>query len=558
MQFPIFHWITKAIPYTSFHHRRTVEYNSDFMHTLQISFRKQLEMFYIWHEFVQKNKNFLMDPTVTTSLQQFNHNVALKFQLYNSLFMHLPFQKIEKTGILLSLFLNQCEEGFENQKSPQQIIDAFFAGQDKYGTEQEKIDLLFRFIQFTERQIVLFDALEDASFAKINDLRGKGTLKNLQIQIEQSGREKELAEKLKNYSVQITLTAHPTQFYPPEILGIIFDLSRALNRNDTPQIDTYLQQLGKTPFFNKEKPTPFDEATSLIWFLENVFYEACGNIMVSLKNRFPEIVDTAKPILRMGFWPGGDRDGNPYVMYDTTLKVANALRGSILKCYYLQLRKMRRRLTFRGLEQLVDTLEEQIYNNIFIPGKITSINKEYILGILNIIYMICMVPVYFAIFAAHSNTKKIYASLAMIIFFVSMAIYISSSAAIPMYVLSGRYAAAQTESQRAFFAAAGEAVLVRGEDFTPGSFIGLIFGGVAALDMSLVMLRGGVFGKGTAWVGIIGFSSLSMFTICATFIPALYFVAFYGFGTIGGLLALLWFVLVARRLFQLGRQSNPA
>jgi hypothetical protein len=182
----------------------------------------------------------------------------------------------------------------------------------------------------------------------------------------------------------------------------------------------------------------------------------------------------------------------------------------------------------------------------------------YILGILNIIYMICMVPVYFAIFAAHSNTKKIYASLAMIIFFVSMAIYISSSAAIPMYVLSGRYAAAQTESQRAFFAAAGEAVLVRGEDFTPGSFIGLIFGGVAALDMSLVMLRGGVFGKGTAWVGIIGFSSLSMFTICATFIPALYFVAFYGFGTIGGLLALLWFVLVARRLFQLGRQSNPA
>ncbi len=109
------------------------------------------------------------------------------------------------------------------------------------------------------------------------------------------------------------MTAHPTQFYPPEILGIIFDLSRALNRNDTPQIDTYLQQLGKTPFFNKEKPTPFDEATSLIWFLENVFYEACGNIMVSLKNRFPEIVDTAKPILRMGFWPGGDRDGNPYV-----------------------------------------------------------------------------------------------------------------------------------------------------------------------------------------------------------------------------------------------------
>lgn len=324
-----------------------------------------------------------MDPIAAGALQQFNNYVALKFQLYNSLFTHLPFQRVEKTGILLSLFLNQCEEGYDNQKSPQQIIESFFATQEKYATPQEQIDLLFRFIQFTERQVVLFDALEDAAFSKVNDLTGKGTLKHLQIQITQNEKEKLLAEKLKNYAVQITLTAHPTQFYPPEVLGIIFDLSRALNKNDAQQINIYLQQLGKTPFFNKEKPTPLDEAMSLVWFLENVFYEACGNIMVSLKSNFPGIVDASKPVIKMGFWPGGDRDGNPYVMYDTTLKVANALRGSILKCYYLQLRKMKRRLTFKGLEKLVDTLEEQLYNNIFIPGKVTSINKEYILDILN-------------------------------------------------------------------------------------------------------------------------------------------------------------------------------
>lgn len=324
-----------------------------------------------------------MDPIAAGALQQFNNYVALKFQLYNSLFTHLPFQRVEKTGILLSLFLSQCEEGYENGKSPQQIIDTFFEAQEKYGTEQEKLDLLFRFIQFTERQVVLFDAIEDAAFSKVNDLTGKGTLKHLQIQIAQNHKEKLLAQKLKDYAVQITLTAHPTQFYPPEVLGIIFDLSRALNKNDAQQIDTYLQQLGKTPFFNKEKPTPLDEAMSLVWFLENVFYEACGNIMTSLKNNFPGIADGSKPIIKMGFWPGGDRDGNPYVMYDTTLKVANALRGSILKCYYLQLRKMKRRLTFKGLEQLVNTLEEQMYDNIFIPGKITSINKEYILNILN-------------------------------------------------------------------------------------------------------------------------------------------------------------------------------
>jgi hypothetical protein len=113
----------------------------------------------------------------------------------------------------------------------------------------------------------------------------------------------------------------------------------------------------------------------------------------------------------------------------------------------------------------------------------------YVLGLLNIIYMASIVPVYFAIFAAHRHSKWIYAGLAMSISFIGMAIYVSNSAAIPMYVLSGRYAAAETDTQRALFAAAGEAVLARGEDFTPGAFIGLILSGIAAIGMSLTMLR---------------------------------------------------------------------
>lgn len=177
----------------------------------------------------------------------------------------------------------------------------------------------------------------------------------------------------------------------------------------------------------------------------------------------------------------------------------------------------------------------------------------YVLGFLNMIYMASMVPVYFAIFAAHLRSKWMYAGLAMIVSFISMGIYISNNAAIPMYVLSGRYAAAETDAQRIIFAAAGEGVLARGEDFTPGSFIGLIFSGIAAVGISLVMLRGGIFGRATAWIGIVGFTFLSIFTIWSTFIPVLYLMAFYFFGMVGGILALAWFILVARRLFQLGQ-----
>lgn len=323
-------------------------------------------------------------------LQQFENYVALKFQLYNSLFTSLPFDRVEKTGILLSLFQNQCEEGFNNKKSPEEIIKSFFRSQSGFNKEQEKTDLLFRFIQFSERQVVLFDALEDAAFTKVHDTGGKGTLKQLELEIGQSHKEKSLHEKLKSFAVEIVLTAHPTQFYPKEVLGIIRDLSRALQQNDTPLVNSYLQQLGKTPFFKHHKPTPYGEAMSLIWFLENVFYEACGNIMVFMKNHLGKVVDMNNPVVKMGFWPGGDRDGNPYVLSDTTLKVAAALRQSILKCYYLDIRKMKRRLTFRGVEQLMVSLENQLYDNVFIPGNTTELTREGILETLNKIRQIIL------------------------------------------------------------------------------------------------------------------------------------------------------------------------
>ena len=176
----------------------------------------------------------------------------------------------------------------------------------------------------------------------------------------------------------------------------------------------------------------------------------------------------------------------------------------------------------------------------------------YALGIFNIVYMLAMLPVYFALFWTHRRRQGIQAALVLAIFLLATAIYISSNAAIPMLVLSEKYALAQTNLQKTIFVAAGEAILARGEDFTPGSFLGLILSGSAAIAISCIMLRGGIFGKRNAWIGIIGFTFLSLFTIVATFIPSLYTFVFYGIAPIGGILALTWFTLTARRLLQLG------
>lgn len=324
-----------------------------------------------------------MEHQLFHGLQQFKNHVGLKFQLYNSLFTSLPFHRIEKTGILLSLLLNDCEEGYKKKQSPAEIIESFFQKYTSYAGEADRLDLLFRFVQYVERQVVLFDALEDAAFRDVNDLNGTGTLKHLESEVLQENKKHQLAEKLKDFGIRLVLTAHPTQFYPGPVLGIINDLGKALVDNNTNQINVYLQQLGKTPFFNKKKPTPYDEAVSLIWYLENVFYVACGRIITFLRNQFPDAVTGNNPIMVMGFWPGGDKDGNPNVTPTITLEVANALRGAIIRSYYLETRRLKRRLTFAGVDVILADLEKQLYNNIFIPGQRTRLSKEDILDALN-------------------------------------------------------------------------------------------------------------------------------------------------------------------------------
>ena len=324
-----------------------------------------------------------MDQQSSAALQQFKNLVGLKFQLYNSLFTSLPFHRIEKTGILLSLLLNNCEDGYKKKKNPVEIIEEFFSRHTSYTDEKDKLDLLFRFVQYSERQVVLFDALEDSAFRYVNDMNGPGSLKQLETNVQQSEKQKELAKKLKDFSIRLVLTAHPTQFYPGTVLGIIHDLSKALFENNTDQINMYLQQLGKTPFFKKQKPAPYDEAVSLIWFLENVFYAAAGKIVHFLKNQFSDEMSPGNPVVQMGFWPGGDRDGNPFVTKETTLQVADALRSSIIKCYYLDVRKLKRRLTFEGVDTALTELEKKMYNNIFIPGNRTQLTKNEILQTLN-------------------------------------------------------------------------------------------------------------------------------------------------------------------------------
>ena len=197
--------------------------------------------------------------------QAFNELVAMKYQLYNGLFLGLPFEDLADTGVQLPLFANACREKLQAGASPAQIVAQFFKERPGKPGHDAQMGVLFKFLQLVERQVVLFDALEDAAFPAVNDIDGPGSLAHFLGRVADQRKQDLLEKELLGYKVRIVLTAHPTQFYPDSILGIITDLSEAIGASDLPHINDLLLQMGKTRFQNRQRPTPLEESKSLIW-----------------------------------------------------------------------------------------------------------------------------------------------------------------------------------------------------------------------------------------------------------------------------------------------------
>lgn len=305
--------------------------------------------------------------------EKFRQIVENKFQIYNSLFMSLPYDKMTNIGMLLPFLCEESKAGYEAGKTPEEIVEEFFKNHTSLQTEEQKLELLFKIIQYIERQVVLFDSIEDAAFPGLHSESDKGTVTHLYERSLQDHKLEKVREKLKDFAVKIVFTAHPTQFYPNSVQRILHDLRNAITRDSVTDIDMLLQQLGKTPFVNKEKPTPIDEAMSIIYYLRYVYYDTIGELFTKIKSTFGnDHFHLHEDVIQLGFWPGGDRDGNPFVTADVTKRVAQELHSAILKAYYNNLKSVRRRLSFRGVSEVLGKLSNELYAAIFRNEKITA------------------------------------------------------------------------------------------------------------------------------------------------------------------------------------------
>ncbi len=185
----------------------------------------------------------------------------------------------------------------------------------------------------------------------------------------------------------------------------------------------------------------------------------------------------------------------------------------------------------------------RLFNESWIAGLLTF-------DLLGMFSYLLFVPVILALYLILRRTAEGITLVAAVLFFVGIASFFATNTAFPMLTLAQHYEAAATEAERAMNLAAGESMLTL---FNENAFLVtyVIVSGSWAM-ISAVMLKGGPFGRPTAWAGILAGGTGIVAVVCEHALPAGVIgiaIAFY-FAAIVFLLA--WVVLVGRRLLMMG------
>lgn len=147
----------------------------------------------------------------------------------------------------------------------------------------------------------------------------------------------EIKEAIKNISIDLVLTAHPTEINRRSLinnLNEVTDCLQQLDHNDVVeykkhQIMNRLKQLitqyWYTAEIRKNRPTPNEEAKWGYDVIENSLWEAVPTFIRELSEQIEQTIGYNIPIdarpIHFTSWMGGDRDGNPNVTAKVTIDV---------------------------------------------------------------------------------------------------------------------------------------------------------------------------------------------------------------------------------------------
>ena len=176
------------------------------------------------------------------------------------------------------------------------------------------------------------------------------------------------------------------------------------------------------------------------------------------------------------------------------------------------------------------------------------------LGVINMLTLSLSIPIFLAFNQAFRKERPLLVAFASTLFFVGTAVYLSSNTVFALFAVSQKYAEI-SDLQKPILEATSQSLLEQGADLTPGTFLGLFFTQIAGLLITSAMLRGKIFGKWIGWIGLTGYSIMTIFFILTAFFPAHYAAAML-VAAPGGLILLIYQIMLARKFLQLGAMEG--
>jgi len=187
----------------------------------------------------------------------------------------------------------------------------------------------------------------------------------------------EVKSILEGISLELVMTAHPTEASRRAVLDIHQRIATDVMELDNPTL-TYREReklrerllnevliLWQTDELRDRKPTVIDEVRNGLYFFDETLFEVLPNVYEELERcldkYYPGEHWHVPPYLRFGSWIGGDRDGNPSVKAKITWETLTMHRELALKKYEASLKELMDILSFStNIVEVTDELLESL------------------------------------------------------------------------------------------------------------------------------------------------------------------------------------------------------
>ncbi|MFD2657378.1 phosphoenolpyruvate carboxylase [Gracilibacillus thailandensis] len=169
----------------------------------------------------------------------------------------------------------------------------------------------------------------------------------------------QITDLLEKLSLELIMTAHPTEATRRTILQIHKRIARLLTQWDysytryekkmiKERIANEITFLWQTQEIRQKKPSVMKEVSNGLYYFDRVLFDVLPKIHDDLEDLLFEKYNQRWNIpsfLRFGSWIGGDRDGNPNVKATTTFETLKRQRELVLRKYKEALDTLKDRLS---------------------------------------------------------------------------------------------------------------------------------------------------------------------------------------------------------------------